>query len=34
MLYGDMHVDYWRIPEKYGITQEWTLIPDPSFLWW
>ena len=34
MLYGDMHVDYWRIPEKYGITHEYTLIPDPSFLWW
>jgi hypothetical protein len=34
MLYGDMHMDYWKIPEKYGKDQQHTLFPDRAFLWW
>ena len=34
MLYGDMHMDYWKIPEKYGKDQQHTLLPDRAFLWW
>jgi prepilin-type N-terminal cleavage/methylation domain-containing protein len=33
MLYGDMHVDYWRIPEKYERRHE-SMLPNYGFLWW
>ena len=33
MIYGDMHVDYWRIPEKYERTHE-SMPPNHAFLWW
>jgi len=33
MLYGDMHVDYWRIPEKYERKHE-SMPPNCAFLWW
>ena len=29
-----MHIDYWKIPEKYGKDQQHTLRPDLAFLWW
>ena len=31
---GDMHMDYWKNPEKYGKDQQHTLLPDRSSLWW
>ena len=29
-----MHMDYWKIPEKYGKDQQHTLLPNRAFLWW
>jgi len=36
MLYGDMHIEYWKIPDEYGKEKghEYGLKPDPSFIWW
>tara|TARA_B100000953_G_scaffold161367_1_gene133236 strand:- start:658 stop:939 length:282 start_codon:yes stop_codon:yes gene_type:complete len=31
---GDMHMDYWKKPEKYGKDEQHTLLPDRAFLWW
>lgn len=33
MLYGDGHIDYWRIPDRYDRESEGRL-PDRAFLWW
>lgn len=34
VLWGDTHVDYWRIPSEWNERRFESMDPDPSFLWW